>query len=422
MKSAVIFSIFLLACFVIACTEKNGREITVTNATNIERTDELIVWQRSEIENKLGTISPDKFVTVTSAGQPVVVQYDDMDGDGNWDELAFLYSFKPNEKAIFSLSVADALVAIKAVVKAHVRHRKKNADDSFGPVILKDTMPQGNTPTDFNKITLPPYLTEGPAWENDKIAFRLYFDTRNGKDVFGKLIPGMVMDTVGANHNNSYHQLSHWGMDVLHVGKSLGAGGIAIKTKDENGKDTLIRLGGSNIKKQTYEVVADGPIRAVFRIKYDWEINSKSVQVTDETSTWGGQFFYKTKLSVTNAPKDSKLVIGFADFYNNEKGQLDTAGFAVCYSYGLQSENKDKLGLAVAVRSSEFDSFNTITDSLSDIRNTHYVLLNHSANKPVVYRFYAGWEKSDNRFINKKAFAEFLKTDATKFGNRIVTD
>src|SRR5687768_6570929 len=108
MKSAVIFSIFLLACFVIACTEKKGREITVTNATNIERTDELIVWQRSEMENKLETISPDKFVTVTSAGRPVIVQYDDMDGDGNWDELSFLYSFKPNEKTVFFLSVAGA--------------------------------------------------------------------------------------------------------------------------------------------------------------------------------------------------------------------------------------------------------------------------------------------------------------------------
>jgi hypothetical protein len=419
MKNVVI-PFVVLVCFLIGCTEKNRKDIAITNATNIERTDELIVLQRSELENKLGTIPAGKFVTVTSASQPVVVQYDDVDGDGNWDELAFLYSFKQNEKAGFSLSIADAPVTIKAVTRAHVRHRKKNTNDSFGPVVIKDTMPIGNKPTDFSKQPLPPYLTEGPTWENDKVAFRLYFDTRNGKDVFGKLIPGMVMDTVGANYNNSYHGLSNWGMDVLHVGKSLGAGSIAIKTRDGKGKDTLIRLGGNNIRKQTYEVVADGPVRAVFRIKYDWEINGNAVHITDETSIWGGQFFYETKLSVTGAPNDSRLVIGFADFYNNEKGRLDTAGITVCHSYGPQSENKDNLGLAVAVRSSEFDSFNTIQDTLSDIQNTHAVLLSHSAHKPVVYRFYAGWERSDKRFINNKTFEEFLKTEEVKFRNSII--
>jgi hypothetical protein len=416
MKAAVIVSVFLLSYFTISCTEKNEKFIAVTNATNIERTDELIVWQRSKIGSQPGAIPVGKFVTVTSAGQPMVVQYDDMDGDGNWDELAFLYSFKPNEKTVFSLSIADAPAAIKAVVKAQVRHRKKNGDDSFGPVILKDTMPPGNKPTDFSKQPLPPYLTEGPAWENDKLAFRLYFDTRNGKDVFGKLIPGMVMDTVGANHNNSYHELSHWGMDVLHVGKSLGAGSIAIKTKDEKGKDTLLRLGGNNIKRQTYEVVANGPVRAVFRIKYDWEINGKPVHVIDETSIWGGQYFYETKLTIDGAPKNSKLVVGFADFYNNEKGQLDTEGVTVCYSYGRQSEHKDNLGLAVVVSAPLFYSFDRITDTLSDVQNSYVVLLNYSAEKPVVYRFYAGWEKSDKKFIDKKSFIKFLEEEASGFG------
>lgn len=29
------------------------------------------------------------------------------------------------------------------------------------------------------------YQTDGPTWENDKVAFRHYFDGRNAKDLFG---------------------------------------------------------------------------------------------------------------------------------------------------------------------------------------------------------------------------------------------
>jgi hypothetical protein len=152
-------------------------------------------------------------------------------------------------------------------------------------------------------VPLPPYLTEGPAWENDKVAFRLYFDTRNGKDIFAKRQPAMVMDTVGTNKNASYHALSDWGMDVLHVGRSLGAGSVAIAAKDADGKDTLIRLGGPNVKKEIYHAIADGPVRAVFTIDYEWEINGSLVSIKDETSIWGGQYFYETKLIIQGAPR-----------------------------------------------------------------------------------------------------------------------
>jgi hypothetical protein len=51
----------------------------------------------------------------------------------------------------------------------------------------------------------------------------------------------MLMDSVGTKVEPSYHSLADWGMDILHIGSSLGAGAIAILMKDTNGKDTLIR-------------------------------------------------------------------------------------------------------------------------------------------------------------------------------------
>ncbi len=405
-----------------SCSSTAENIISLKNPSSIARPDQLVVLTRSEIEAKIGTIADGKFALLTANNTPVVVQYDDINSDGKWDELAFIYSFKTNEQIDFALSIADAPATIKAVVRAHVRHRKKNTDNSFAEIITKDSMPQANPPTDFSKIPLPPYLTEGPAWENDKVAFRLYFDTRNGKDIFGKIVPGMVMDTIEANHNNSYHELSNWGMDVLHVGKSLGAGSVAIETKNSDGKDTLIRLGGNNVKSETYEVVADGPVRAIFRIKYEWEINGQPVHITDETSIWGGQYFYETKLIIDGTPADAKLVAGFANFYDNTPGRTDTAGMKAFYSFGLQSENKDNLGLAIVVPAAAFAGYKAITDTLSDIRDSYTVSQKIISGQPIVYRFYAGWNDSNSAFNSSAGFISYLKKEMVLWGEPLTQE
>ncbi len=57
----------------------------------------------------------------------------------------------------------------------------------------------------------------------------------------------MVLDEVGTDTAKNYHALADWGMDVLKVGKSLGAGAMGVLMRDAAGKDTLVRLGGLNM-------------------------------------------------------------------------------------------------------------------------------------------------------------------------------
>lgn len=412
----------LAVLLLFSCSDGPDNSLTVSNPASVQRNDELIVISRHDLEEKLGTLAEGKYVQVTVKDQPVVVQYDDLDGDQVWDEMALLYSFGAEESVRFSLSVADAPATVKAVVRAHVRHRRKNADDSFGPVITKDTMPLYNPPTDFSKQPLPPYLTEGPAWENDKVAFRLYFDTRNGKDIFGKRIPGMVMDTVGANRNNSYHELADWGMDVLHAGKSLGAGSLAFSWKLADGSDTLVRLGGEIVDTQIYEVVADGPVRAIFRVRYEGELNGERFHLTDEVRTWGGQYFYESKVSAKGLAPEVKLVAGFADFYDNQPGRADTAGINLFYSYGPQSENKDKLALGIAVPSVDYAGYTEIKEVDAAIQNTYCVSQTMQPGKDVFYRFYALWEKTDPRFSSAEGVKAFLQQQAFDWGTPLVKE
>ncbi len=68
---------------------------------------------------------------------------------------------------------------------------------------------------------------EGPGWESDKIAYRLYLDERNVPDIYGKKLPGPVLGRIGQGKDD-YHDMADWGMDILQVGPSLGAGGVGV--------------------------------------------------------------------------------------------------------------------------------------------------------------------------------------------------
>ncbi|WP_276500191.1 DUF4861 domain-containing protein [Terrimonas pollutisoli] len=400
----------------LSCNSPAGKDITITNPLAAERPDELIVLTKSVIEAKIGTIPPGKFVLLTTADdKPVLVQYDDMDRDGNWDELAFLYSFKPEEKVGLSLAIADAPAAIKAFVRAHARHRRKNADNSFGNDLQRDSIPAGQPATDFAKQAYPPFLTEGPAWENDKVGFRLYFDTRNGKDIWGKITSRMMMDEIGLDTAKNYHLQADWGMDVLKVGKSLGAGALALSVPMENGKDSLIRLGGVNMGKVVYEKIADGPVRAVIRLHYPaWKLldNLKPVSLTEEISIWGGQYFYESKVTINGAPGNAKLVTGIVNLHSKESYQVDTANHKILFTFDKQSENKDELGMGIVIPANSFSNYFTTPNEATDIQNTYGVRLKIAGEQPVVFRFYAGWGKSNDAFLSQAKFSAYLKMQA----------
>jgi hypothetical protein len=68
---------------------------------------------------------------------------------------------------------------------------------------------------------------EGPGWESNKIAYRLYLDWRNAIDIFGKTSDKIVLPQVGLDGFESYHLKQEWGSDILKVGKGLGLGSIA---------------------------------------------------------------------------------------------------------------------------------------------------------------------------------------------------
>jgi hypothetical protein len=418
-----IVSILMITLVIASCKTETGKHLRMHNPLSEDRQDALIVLKRDSLELQLGKIPGGKFVTLSREdGTPLVAEYDDMNGDGEWDELAFLYSFKTGETVNLQVSVADAPAAVKAVVRAHVRQMRKNTDGSFGPALDKDSIPAGQPATDFSKQALPPFLTEGPAWENDKVGFRIYFDVRNGKDLWGKTTSRMMMDEVGRDTTHNYHLPDSWGMDILKVGQSLGAGSLALLVPLQNGRDSLARLGGKNIEQVNYEKLADGPVRAVLRLHYkNWKVveGRSPVQLTEEISIWGGQYFYESRVWVDGAPAGTRLVTGIVNLLSHQPVQLDTTGCNILYIYDLQSENRDRLGMGIILGKEWFQGYGTTPNAQTDVQNTYTIMASPAKQQPVVFRFAAGWEQSDKRFSAEAGFRNYMAEQAAAYARPV---
>lgn len=410
--------VFVLISFLIVSivNAQSVKTFSVINPSSLSRENELIVLKRRDLERKLGTIS--KYVEIKNSNTIQPLQFDDLDGDGKWDEAVYLYSFKPKEKVSFTVLLKNTL-SKNLIQKAHVRLRRKNPDDSWGPDISKEEMPFQNPATDFSKQPLPLYLTEGPAWENDKLGFRLYLDVRNGKDIWGKRVSGMVLDSVGTKVEPTYHDLHDWGMDILHVGNSLGAGALALLIPQANGKDSLLRIGGTAVVKTVYKKIADGPVRAIFQIDYQLKVNGQTITLSEQTSIWGGQYFYESKVFVSGAPLNTKLVAGMANFYDNVFRSFSNGNCGVLLSHGKQSENKDYLGMAIVVPNKKVSFFASSPNENSDITNSYLAILNIREGQPCVFRYYAAWEKSKAEFASINFFSDMLRKECEKIDHPV---
>jgi pectinesterase len=298
---------------------------------------------------------------------------------------------------------------------AHARMKKLSTGGIYSSELNKEIMPASHKPNDFTVSSIPYYMTEGPAWENDKVGFRLYFDQRNAKDIFGKTTSFMVLDTVGSFGDKYYHSLDdRWGMDILKVGSSLGAGSLAMQVKFA-GKDSLVRLGG-NVAETTYELVKNTLDQAVIRLTYkNWKVLNRMYDLVEEISIAKGNYYYESAITIKGLKGDEKLVTGIVNLKSNSSYNFLEGGNSILFTHDLQSENNDMLGMAILIPGKFKPVYKEAPRSGTGITNTYLVALEPKGQEPLRFRFYACWEKTDINFRDKEKFQQFLREEAKKW-------
>jgi hypothetical protein len=231
MKTALL-SLLIFSTMVSAAAQE--AVLRVTNPAPFDRPRETIEVQWAELQGNVRGADPGS-LAVFDGNNQLVSQWVDTDGNGTPDVLLFQSAFGRGEEKRFTLK--------RAISKKEM------------PIIADA------------KFVLP---RADVAWENDRIAYRIYGsplagDVRNGLDVWVKRVRSLIIDTwyggdsLKGNKRISYHVDHGQGADLFNVGKSLGAGACALFSQGVLHQPGLFKA---------HRIIASGPIRAMFSVSY----------------------------------------------------------------------------------------------------------------------------------------------------------
>lgn len=354
------FSCFALSLALCATVAGAPIEVRVTNDSefSFENVPIVMPW-----DGRTGELPR----SILPSGKPV--QVDDTDGNGRPDELVFFVSIGPKNETTMRLC-GDA-------------PKDPVTSAAHTGMYLKTPERKG---------------FEGPGWESDRIAFRLYWDARNASDVFAKTAPIMSLDAYASN-GLDYHVQSKWGQDVLKVGQAVGIGAPAIWLDGKVEKVTTAT--------RTFKVVADGPLRAICDLIYtDWTVGDRKFDLTCRMSIMAGQEWAQADLSLV--PKDRlgllpEFVAGFVKHEDTTLVESLQAGYAGRWGKQALGDKEvpksNTLGLAVIADPESIAGF------AEDKVNTFFRL--KADNGKCTYRYTAEWEKTPGA---AKSAEEYKKT------------
>jgi hypothetical protein len=414
MKTSYLLLVLLSLSF-FACEKEV--ELEFENPLNVERNDEVIVLTRAELSGK--TEIPEGKAPVFKTAEDVTVpsQMDDLDGDGKWDELVLVLDFLPTQKIELELNWVEAADYRLPEKRTNLRLGITQSDGTHKEVDTYEALPCHDG---FEVIS----QAEGVTWENDKIGFRIYFDCRNVKDLFGKLKPVMVADDVHTPGFGSYHDLADWGMDVLHCGSSLGAGGLALLRND-----SLFRLGSTDVYR--YQKIKEGPLRSIFELQYEgWDVDGEMLECVERITIYPGKYWFESDVTVKGCNNTDQIVTGIVTSHLKRDPFAFKAGAFQCIgTHDVQSLNNDELGMAVMVPQNETGKIGRTTDinffklgyktvppkGFSHIiSETYYVGQECDTNVPAKHYFFSVWGLDKEQWKTEEGFKTYLKEEAEK--------
>ncbi|MDD4921664.1 MAG: DUF4861 domain-containing protein [Bacteroidales bacterium] len=400
-----IWCILLLATSIACANAGNVSIITLQNPTDRNRVDEAFVIKRENMKPTNNKLVP---AIKTTAGVYVPSQLDDLNKDGQWDELAFVYTLSSREKVNLGIVWIDLAKYPKFKARTNVRYGKMTK-----PGVVESLQTDVHGRTNLPRGEGYPYQMDGPAWENDKVGFRHYFDGRNCRDVFGKRLPTMALDTVGIRPNgtpgDTYHVMSDWGRDILGVAKSFGLGGLALQLPD-----TLLRLGivqeerTDNVDSTRFTILSKGPVRSVFTFDYyGWQVKNKKVNVHNTVTIWAGKYGCENVVKTSALPNGALLVTGIVTSNNGKevREKAYNGKFISMSTHDMQTYDKVwYLGMSLIMPAENMVRTFNAPKVGPGVSNTWCASIKPNAKGEYRYNCYAAWEISDQRFRDRNFY------------------
>ena len=202
-----------------------------------------------------------------------------------------------------------------------------------------ETGTSGQPPMAYGRFV--PEREDDFAWENDKVAFRVYGPNSSGMgpvsgvDAWFKKVDYPIVDKWYAEHlqGKSYHVDHGEGHDIYHVGSSRGVGGTAIWVDGVAYPAATFR---------NYEVLRSGANVVEFNLQYEWDTPLGTVVESKTISTALGTQLYEVDsvFTLDGEPASLPVAIGLTThdeaaeaFGSRENGRIST--WEIMHGHGV---------------------------------------------------------------------------------------
>jgi len=405
------FCLFLAVSFLLSSCGSPEKELSefsdtmdleVSNPLDRERSDVMVYLNEKDLLSKYPNFNSKGFV-VKNGETEIPSQYND-----NGHEIGIVFVL-PLIGSRETLSIQIAYHAENEISRDYPKLTQAELSHKVDGHFEKREY-IGGTFQNVDELHVPAEHTdhswfiryEGPGWESDKVGYRFYLDWRNGVDVFGKKVPEPILQLVGHDNFDSYHEMSDWGMDVLKVGSSLGVGSIATfidgQAKRVDVTDSLYAAVRNN-----------GPVYSSIETKYyGWDLGDSKTTITSNISIHSG-----TRLSKQMLYSSGEIGNFATGLIRDQKAEVMTGGEGLAYAYlatyGQQSLADDKLGIAVIYPSAQ-------KIELTQDKHSHVVVLKPE-NNTITYYFLAAWEQEKGGIQDKESFKIYMDQVVEELSN-----
>ena len=244
-----ILSLAVFTLFVSVAFAQQSTSVIVSNPSEMSKTDEPVVISLKEY----GDISS---ALVTSNGQEIPCQLDDLDQDDTFDELCFLVNLKGKETKTYKIQLFDegeprpypARVFAEMLIR-NDKVKEKNKHNNF----IESITARGDCDNSYNI-----QHHHGVDFESELNGIRIYFDKRQTLDLYGKFHKRLELEATQF-YTQPDQKTEGYGDDVLWVGNTFGLGAF----RGWDGKEpTMI----DPVRSRTQRIISYGPLRTIVEL------------------------------------------------------------------------------------------------------------------------------------------------------------
>ena len=305
-------------------------EVNVTNPTKTDRQAQPVIVQLKDTGMDV------KSALVRLNGTEIPSQLDDMNGDGQYDELCFLTDIAPKGRQTFTVELLPTGTPRSYEQKVYadmmLTNKKIKSTNKQDLYISSLTVDNGTNPYWM-------LHHHGPAFENEMVAYRIYFDHRQTVDTYGKYHKGLELKQTQF-YPDDEQKAKGFGDDVLWVGNTFGLG--ALRGWDGTEPQML-----QDVDHRTLRILSRGPLRTVVEVIDDgWNtMNPGKEKITMSTLyiLYTGRRDVQVDIRFNKPATGYEFATGIINVKDSEEFS-DKQGLRGCWGTDWPVSAKDSVG------------------------------------------------------------------------------